>query len=305
MAFSGWSSTASLNTSVGGLNLDGNVQTVSNLDNIVRGEMAELATARDDGTISNVAPRGYLYGLTLSNNVGDATNDIDIAVGECSADTSPYWKMVLASALTKRLDANWAVGTNQGGLDTGAIANTTYHMWLIQRSDTAVVDVLFSTSASAPTMPASYDRKRRIGAIVRIAGVIKPFIQDNDDFSWVTPQADVNTVNPGASAVTRATTVPSGIRVKGKYIVGFTATAAGDNPGAIYLSDLSVTDQPVTAAICSFETFTAAAGTAAGAAQVEVYTNTSAQIRTRLSLSGAGTTFLVTTMGYKDTRGRV
>src|SRR5262245_55992518 len=64
--------------------------------------------------------RGYLWGLTLSNNAGDAVNDIDIAAGEASADDGSA-VMALAAALTKRSDAAWAVGTNQGGLDTGAI----------------------------------------------------------------------------------------------------------------------------------------------------------------------------------------
>jgi len=87
--------------------------------------------------------------------------------------------MVLSSAITKRLDAAWAVGSGNGGLDTGTIANTTYHVWLIQRSDTGVVDALFSTSLTSPTMPTNYDRKRRIGIIVRSAGAILPFLARN------------------------------------------------------------------------------------------------------------------------------
>jgi hypothetical protein len=58
------------------------------------------------------------------------------------------------------------LGTAAGALDTGAIANSTwYHVWLIERVDTGVVDVLFSLSATAPTMPANYTRKRRIGSM--------------------------------------------------------------------------------------------------------------------------------------------
>src|SRR5690606_22933061 len=48
--------------------------------------------------------RGHIYGLTLSNNTTDATNDIDIAAGEAASDGSDPVLMVLASALTKRLD---------------------------------------------------------------------------------------------------------------------------------------------------------------------------------------------------------
>jgi hypothetical protein len=111
--------------------------------------------------------QGYASGLALTTNVADATNDVDIAVGTAAADVSPYNLMQLTTALTKRLDATWAVGTNQGGLDTGAVANATYYIWLIQRSDTGVTDVLFSLSSTAPTMPTSYDRKRLLGLLVR------------------------------------------------------------------------------------------------------------------------------------------
>lgn len=132
--------------------------------------------------ITGPGQQGYLYGLTLANNASDATNDIDISTGVAAADTSPYYLMQLTSALTKRLDAAWAVGTGNGGLDTGSIANTTYHVWLIQRSDTGVVDALFSASATSPTMPTNYDRKRRIGAIIRDTGAIVLFSQNGDVF---------------------------------------------------------------------------------------------------------------------------
>jgi hypothetical protein len=45
-------------------------------------------------------------------------------------------------------------------------ASTWYYLWLIQRPDTGVVDALFSESASAPTMPSGYTRKRLIGAVL-------------------------------------------------------------------------------------------------------------------------------------------
>ena len=138
--------------------------------------IVELATAAEalTGTDATRAvtpaglyfPTGHLYGLTLSNNGSDATNDIDIAAGT-ARDASDTVNMVLASALTKRLDASWAVGTGNGGLDTGSIADTTYHVWLIKRSDTGVVDALFSTSATSPTMPSDYDYKLLIGYLVR------------------------------------------------------------------------------------------------------------------------------------------
>jgi hypothetical protein len=86
---------------------------------------------------------GHLFGLTLANNGSDATNDIDIAVGSC-VSSDGTGALALVSPLTKRIDAAWAVGTGNGGLDIGTLANGTYHIFAIKRTDTGVVDALFS-----------------------------------------------------------------------------------------------------------------------------------------------------------------
>lgn len=91
-------------------------------------------------------PRSYLAGYTLVNNTGDATNDIDINPGVCR-DTADTVAITLASALTKQLDAAWAVGSAAGMRDTGAIANGTWHIHAIRRPDTGVVDILASLAA--------------------------------------------------------------------------------------------------------------------------------------------------------------
>jgi hypothetical protein len=119
-------------------------------------------------------PTGFTYGLTLTTNVLDATNDVDISVGAArsSDDTA---NMLLLSALGKRLDAAWAVGGTPavpvGGLDTGAVGNNTYYVFLIKRVDTGVVDALFSLSRTAPTLPANYTVSVLLGSLTRAAGV--------------------------------------------------------------------------------------------------------------------------------------
>jgi hypothetical protein len=120
-------------------------------------------------------PTGHLYGLTLSNNGSDATNDIDIAAGTARDSTDSY-NIILASALTKQLDAAWAVGTNQGMLATGvAVTDTTYYIFVIKRSDTGVVDVAADTSSTganiATNTNAAYTIVRQIGYVIRAGGV--------------------------------------------------------------------------------------------------------------------------------------
>ena len=262
------------------------------------GDGAQIAYSTLSGLLQN-----YLTGLKLSNNTGDATNDIDIATGQ-AMDATNAKLLTLASALTKRLDAAWAVGTNQGGLDTGSIANTTYHVWLITRSDTGVVDVLFSASATAPTMPASYDYKRRIGSIVRLAGSIKGFIQNGDSFNWNTPVQDVNTGNPGTAAVTRTLTVPIGIIVQAFIaIVGYGASSAAF-PRGIYLSDLALPDTAASDSCFSVYVNSTAAIDFASGLTTQLFTNTSAQIRSRLQQSAAGTNLIIVTLGWIDNRGQ-
>lgn len=143
-----------------------------------------------------VSPRSAVQGLTYANNGTDATNDIDIATGS-AMDATNAVMMVLGSALTKRLDAAWAVGNNQGGLDTGSIADTDYFVWLINRPDTDVTDVLFSTSATSPTMPTNYTYKKLIGWFKRVSSAIVAFNTYEGpggalEFKWKAPTLDVS-----------------------------------------------------------------------------------------------------------------
>jgi len=258
-----------------------------------------------NSNISSGFPKGHSHGLTLSNNATDATNDIDVAIGEARDSTNAV-DITLASALTKRLDAAWSVGTNQGGLDTGSIASTTYHLWLIKRSDTGVVDVLFSTSASAPVMPTNYDYKWRIGSIMRESGVIVPFNQDGDDFTRDVPIASVNATNPGTSAVTRTLHVPIGIRVKALVAVnGQGVTTATDNPQAIFISDLAIPDSTPGTSLFNAFVYNGGAVNNSNGFMMTVFTNTSAQVRSRVQESTANTNLRIVTHGWTDTRGRL
>lgn len=247
------------------------------------------------------ALKGHIFGLTLSNNATDAVNDIDISTGECaSTETNPVL-MVLPSVITKRLDAAWAVGSGNGGLDTGSIANTTYHVWIIQRSDTGVVDALFSTSATSPTMPTNYDRKRRIGSIIRSSGSIIPFKQNADKFMWLSGIADVSVNNPGSSAVTRTLTVPTGISVDAVLQLQFFINAASTLGTYFYVSDLSLTD--ATPSVTSHSLACSLTGVISdGTAHVR--TNTSGQVRSRVDASGTTVNIAISTMGFVDDRGR-
>jgi hypothetical protein len=236
---------------------------------------------------------GLINGLTISNNGSDATNDIDIAAGYARDSTNTV-NMILAAAITKRLDAAWAVGTNQGGLDTGLIANTTYHVWLIKRSDTGVVDVLFSASATAPTMPANYDSKRRLlGIIVRSGGSILGFSQLGDMFFWDDPVLDVDTTIGTSSVSYTMRAAPYSEAIVSSYLYKSAATPI------VYVRPLTATDTGPSDSAAALTTI-GHPGSVGGVGRVQfrVLLDGSSQFGARADQ--AGVTIRLSCVGYRD-----
>lgn len=162
------------------------------------GTIPMARSAATPGLAYVAALNKYIYGLTYSNNGSDATNDLDISAGGAMDATGAYW--ITGSALTKRSDAAWSVGTGAGALDTGAVGNSDYYIWAIARSDTGVVDYLFSLSSTSPTMPSNYDFKRLIGWFKRSGGAIIAFHTYETEgggleLKWDVPTLDVNLAN--------------------------------------------------------------------------------------------------------------
>lgn len=249
--------------------------------------------------------RSHLAGLTLST-AGSSTT-MTVAAGQ-AADAGSAVMMSLASAISKTTSA-WAVGTGNGGLDTGTIANNGwYHFYLIRRPDTGVVDVCLSASASAPTLPTNYTQYRRIGAgRTNSSGQWTNFVQDGDLFQWETPVLDVDAAGFGTAAVTRTLSVPPGVRVKARFT--FTAYDAGNaNQVQSYFSDLSTADIAPSTTAAPLSMSAAEANNNNGSANVvEVMTNTISQIRSRLGAAPAASgtlTLRIATLGWIDNRGR-
>lgn len=168
------------------------------VDRLVYTVLADAADVTAAKVALKAHPRAFISGLTYANNAGDATNDIDIAAGEAVDSTNV--RLLQLSAITKQSDVAWAVGTGLGGLDTGAVGNSDYYIWLITRVDTGVVDVLFSLSSTAPTMPANYTLKRLIGWFKRVGGTIVALkISEIEgggiELNWDAPTTDASLTN--------------------------------------------------------------------------------------------------------------
>ena len=241
--------------------------------------------------------RSYLAGLTLSTAGSSAT--MSIAAGTC-ADSTNTAMMTLAA--TSKTTSSWALGSATGGLDTGTIANSTwYHFYVIQRVDTSVVDVVFSTNATTPTLPTNYTLYRRIGCgLTNGSAQWTAFIQFGDYFRWSTGAQDVSTTVNSSSAVSKTITTPLGVNV---IAFGNIFWNPVTNSGAFLISDLDAADEAVADAP-NFPTgsILVTAGNFVGG-YWQCKTNTSSQIRTRASNANANAVKM-TTDGWYDYRGR-
>jgi hypothetical protein len=243
------------------------------------------------------APAYYRAGLN-TQLAADTAHDITINPGNVRKGyTSQIFK--LETAITKQIDANWAEGTNAGGFPSGLTlsSNTTYHMFLIMKTD-GTVDAGFDTSLSATNLltdASAYTYFIRAMSL-RTDGSsnIISYEQFNDRFYLTVPELSVNDTNPGTSAVTFACSVPTGIVVNAILASYFNDTLES----VLYISPLISPDtapsetSPFTNVKGAFES--------RNTNSVNVLTNTSAQVRYRLSANEVGTVVRIQTDGWID-----
>ena len=242
-------------------------------------------------------PMNWLAGLMLSNNATDTANDITIAPGECRDDTNSA-DIVIGSALTKQLDVAWAVGTSAGGRDTGAIADGTWHVFVIKNPTTGVCDALFSTSLLTPTMPSGYTQKRRVGSLVRAITGFGGFIQFRqlgDYFQIYSPAADITDgQSTGGVQNYLIPSVPSGFKVYCDF-TGYGYTTGSTCQIRIY--DPDTANSTITMAGIAASTLTTV--------QFSLWLNNNRTMSIAVPSNPSGVVhFTIYTLGWTDTRGK-
>lgn len=282
-----------------------NIKTAANDRMVVRADtpanMVVLAYQRADGAAVMRLPPKAISGLTWSNNVADATNDIDIAAGS-ARDATDATDLILSSAITKQSDATWAVGTNAGCLDSGAVGNNDYYIWLIKRSDTAVVDALCSLSSTSPTMPTNYDYKRLIGWFKRSGGTIVAFKTYETEgggieFLWDAPRLDIDLANTlTTSRRTDALSVPLNFSTTASLNVFITDASSTQN----YLYSPDQSDQAPSTTASPLHTVLNGTGTAM-TSNISVRTSATGTIAAR-SNTATVDTYRVVTVGFRWAR---
>lgn len=172
--------------------------------------------------------------ITIANNTTDANNDIDISGGNFVF--SDFSGQAYVPAMTKRLDANWTAGTNQGGLDTGTKLNSWYYgVYAIYNPSTNVADYLFTaTGVTAIILPSGFTKFKYIGSILtNSSGNIIAFKQA-DNYFYFSEILDASPTPTSAVYSTYTLSVPKQNNIIAMVRTGITYTGTGITSVNVY-----------------------------------------------------------------------
>ncbi len=256
-------------------------------------------------------PRGYISGLTKSNNSVDDLHDIDFAAGvsRASDDSIP---LTNNSTLVKRIDATWAAGTAAGGLsdNDSLTSDTWYHCFALSKA-AGGIDFGFTADATgadllsdAAVVVAGFDKIRRVGAVLSDSSSnILPFIQFNGNEFWWNPRPATNDVfdtNPGTSQQQATVLTPLGVSTVfiGNMTVGET------NSGAIRYIAFGFGDETIpTVSADMRDAEKSGASATTDDLFTRIPTNTSSEVSYRLATSASTVNIKMLTHGWVDPRG--
>lgn len=239
-------------------------------------------------------PTGYMNGLVLNRL---STNVVEASVGSCRSSDDTF-NIVTTGLITASLSA---AGAN--GLDTGVeAASTWYHFYVI--ADSTGVNPpagLWSLSATAPTMPVGYDKRRRLGAwrnnassnllnaFMMTTGRSRLFLYDEEDTALIVLSGGTSTAF--ALVLLGALVPPTSQLVD--LLVALNTNAAGNNVAIKHgLSTVTVPAAKVYGPALALSTAINAS------AQLRVRTDASQQIAYRNTAATDDTSIWV--LGYQE-----
>jgi len=235
-------------------------------------------------------PKNSIDGFIMSRNT-TILQKLDIASGQCR-DYSNL-RIFDDNSVTARINSSGA-----GGLFSGSVSpNTWYHVFLIQNDTDGKIRAGFSTSLNASDRPSGYSHYRRIGSIKTDGSSnITDFFQHGDLFLWKSPPLDYSVASLGTTTSVFVTlpSVPPGLQVLARLNV-----LADGSAGAVYVSPIDITNEAPDVATGRY---TVHSTSDPMAANFEVLTDTSQQIRVRATATGVG--LKIRTLGWIDPRGK-
>lgn len=259
-------------------------------------------TAAASNSNSADVPRSYLAGLALSNNVTDATNDIDIAAGICRSAANAN-DLTLPAANVKQIDVAFSeyvsIGTASGG--RASADNLTGAKWfnVFLIGGAGKNDQGFFATSASPTLPSGFTYSRRIGSVYWTGSAIKSFTQTGDTVHWTSPPLDVNVSNLAGTTTAYTLTTPTGFKC-----LAILNIAVGDSTGAIrvYIHSPDNADEAASATAAPLSTSWVVVTTATSTGPAQIMTGTASNIRA--VSNDTATTLAIATLGYIDRRGR-
>lgn len=256
-------------------------------------------------TAAQRLPLGYFSGFALSNNGGAPSTTVNVGAGSARDSTNTV-DINLQSTFSGLLQTSgaWSSGSGGNKLDAGArVLNATYHAFVIRKTSDGTGDILFSLSATAPTMPSGYSGFRRIGRVSTDAStVIRGFkARGNGCYDWVTPIIEVTSIGVAAGTSVLTLTGMGGAFTECRM----NALIVGDS-GNIRVTPIDV-DNPATGAdwtnytggIMSNVPSPSVSEGIAGECTVAVGTAGTVNLRTFVG-SGTVAGLRVLTMGWKE-----
>lgn len=286
----------------------GELQT--NRDAFIRYDGSDWLLSNATATGQLESERGVIVGLQMSNEAGDLDHDIEVTVGNCR-DAVDSQTILISSSLIKQINADWAAGTNVGGIASAVspvAADTWYHVFAIRKNN-GLTDIGFDSNIAAVNLltDSGYDQYRRIGSVLTDGSAnILPFIQLGDDFFWQDMANDYNTTDPGVAQVDVALSTPLGVRCIAQVVavirdVGPTGAASFMLVSPVGSSTApSATFYNLKLMESSFED----ERTTDGANTMDIVTDLLSQVTFEISLSDAGISVLLHTQSYRDDRGK-
>lgn len=264
----------------------------------LNGDTPGTVTIGGNVVVTSANIQNYLGTLHPNYVSGMAVSYVNATTCSVAAGQARIGAMAvsLASAMTKRLDAAWTAGSGNGGLDTGTVQpNATYHLRAIRNASTGVADLLWSASATAPTMPSGWHSIQRLQAVKTDgSGNIRPFVTDGRETRLVTPVEEYSGGTRALALLTCAG-LPTGVRVQGIFRSGLHIPGTSDSGITHIVAD--ATNSSIQEILEVYHS----SGSKGLRGQLRGYTNTSAQVQFAVTLDGgsAGINTL-TTLGWID-----
>lgn len=243
------------------------------------------------------AVRNFLDGFIMAPNATFPTTRLDIGAGSCNNFGNTHF-INLPSLVTKRFDATWAEGSNNGGLPSALTLgpNQLYSVFVIGKPD-GTSDAGIDTSPTAANLlfdASAYSHYRRVGyAYTDGSNLLVPFTQKRGFISLnarifsgqVTGTVAASTIGLAAPPNTTARIIAEAARV-----------TAGT---AVLITAISEDDQAPTS---DLETLKVSASNDTSVVSMDIEVDASSNIRHRSSNTNAELRFW--TLGWEDARGQ-